>query len=355
MTTYEQRELGDSKYPLISYRKIFFIFVRRASQFLPGIVLGTVLINANLAVAAEYKPLDILFPKVEILQLKASSKKSDHIIPLKVYLPTEGSNYPVILFSHGLGGSRENVTYLGSHWAKRGYVVVAVQHTQSDESLLEGVERNQWKSRLKEGINRKSFMQRMKDIPSVIDALERWNTDKTGPLFRRLNLSKIGMSGHSFGAITTQAISGQSFFGKPRFLDSRIDAAVALSPSVPAKGDPIKAFANVTVPWFLITGTKDVVSVGGASLDDRLNVFASLPSNGKTYQLVLQGAEHYAFNDSDDRFPTRQRNPKHHVTIKATTTAFWDAYLKDDPVASRFLESDAILDEIDSKDVWSKK
>ena len=34
----------------------------------------------------------------------------------------------MILLSHGLGGSREVGTYLGEHWAARGFVVVAMQH-----------------------------------------------------------------------------------------------------------------------------------------------------------------------------------------------------------------------------------
>ena len=33
---------------------------------------------------------------------------------------------PVVLFSHGLGGSREGSVYLGEHWAARGYVALAM-------------------------------------------------------------------------------------------------------------------------------------------------------------------------------------------------------------------------------------
>ena len=44
-----------------------------------------------------------------------------------------------MLFSHGLGGSREGSAFLGKHWAARGYVVVFLQHPGSDESV--------WKSK----------------------------------------------------------------------------------------------------------------------------------------------------------------------------------------------------------------
>jgi predicted dienelactone hydrolase len=39
---------------------------------------------------------------------------------------------PVILFSHGLGGSKENSAYLGNFWAAAGYIAVFMQHKGSD-------------------------------------------------------------------------------------------------------------------------------------------------------------------------------------------------------------------------------
>src|SRR6478735_4138978 len=56
-------------------------------------------------------------------------------IPVRVYLPEGKTAAPVVLFSHGLGGSRENSPYLGQHWAARGYAVVFMQHAGSDEKV----------------------------------------------------------------------------------------------------------------------------------------------------------------------------------------------------------------------------
>ena len=42
------------------------------------------------------------------------------------------------------------------------------------------------------------------------------------------------MSGHSFGAVTTEAVSGEALpAGGQRFTDARITAAIAFSPSSP--------------------------------------------------------------------------------------------------------------------------
>src|SRR5260370_921036 len=83
------------------------------------------------------------------------------------------------------------------------------------------------------------------------EQLAVWNKESGHPLAGRLDLDRIGMSGHSFGAGTTQGVGGQSFPGAAgrRFTDARIRAAVAFSPSAPATGDPQAAFAGVTIPW----------------------------------------------------------------------------------------------------------
>ncbi len=62
-------------------------------------------------------------------------------IPLRVYHDKKSQKAPIVLFSHGLGGSRENNGYLGNHWAARGYVVVVMQHVGSDETVWKDVPR----------------------------------------------------------------------------------------------------------------------------------------------------------------------------------------------------------------------
>ncbi len=142
------------------------------------------------------------------------------------------------------------------------------------------------------------------------------------------------MSGHSFGAITTQAVSGEKFrLAGHKFNDPRIDAAIAMSPSQPRRGGTAKeAFGSVKIPWLLMTGTEDVVSIGNLDLASRLAVYPALPPGGK-YELVLDGAEHSAFNETGLPGDRRARNPNHHRAILALSTAFWDSYLKGDPEA----------------------
>ena len=115
---------------------------------------------------------------------------------------------------------------------------------------------------------------RVKDIPAVLDQLDKWNKMGDHALAGRLDLSKVGMSGHSFGAVTTQAVSGQTTrWGKELFTDSRISAALIMSPSSPELGTPESAFGKVTLPWMLMTGTKDIAVIGNADMKSRWKFF----------------------------------------------------------------------------------
>ena len=57
------------------------------------------------------------------------------------------------------------------------------------------------------------------------------------------------MSGHSFGAITIQAVSGQSNAPNDQpIADIRIKAAIAMSPGMPFGSRKSKPFATVKIP-----------------------------------------------------------------------------------------------------------
>jgi hypothetical protein len=86
--------------------------------------------------AAEYDPLSAgpSF-EAEMVEWTVRDAARDRDIPLKIYLPASRAAEPVVLFSHGLGGSRDGCSYLGQHWASRGYVAVFLQHPGSDDSV----------------------------------------------------------------------------------------------------------------------------------------------------------------------------------------------------------------------------
>jgi predicted dienelactone hydrolase len=310
--------------------------------------------------AAEYDPQQVSNAEIKFLDLDVRDKARERDIPIRVYLPPVAAPSavgpaPVVLFSHGLGGNRQGSAYLGKHWAARGYVVVHLQHLGSDEAVWKDVELRQRMDALRKAASIQNYLARVQDVPAVLDQLEKWNADDAHDLKGRLDLQHVGMSGHSFGASTTQGVAGQAARGiGQRYTDPRITAALPMSPSNSGDGDSQFAFGSVKVPWLLMTGTHDKAAVGNQTPESRLKVFPALPPGDK-YQLVLDKAEHSAFGDRPLPGETLQRNPNHHRVILALSTAFWDAYLRDNAHAKAWLRGDAPRRLMDPADVWEKK
>jgi predicted dienelactone hydrolase len=289
------------------------------------------------------------------LDLTVHDGNRNRDIPVRVFLPAAPGPQPVVLFSHGLGGSREGSPYLGEHWAARGYAVVYVQHHGSDDAVWKDVEPSQRMAALKTAASAQNLFLRLEDIKAVLDQLAVWNKQSES-LTGRLDLAHVGMSGHSFGAQTTEGVGGQTFPGQlgQRFTDPRICAAVAFSPNISKTGTPAASFAGVNIPWMLMTGTKDASPIGGATPETRQQVFPALPPGDK-YQVILNNAEHSAFGDRPLPGESEPRNPNHHRVILALSTAFWDAYLKNDPAAKTWLASDGPRRVMETADKWEKK
>ncbi len=326
-----------------------------ANIFYLGFILLMLCILPGVA-GAGYDPLALpTHPQPKPLDITVTDTARQREIPLRVYLPAGQTQAPIVLFSHGLGGSREGNAYMGLHWAARGYAVVFIQHPGSDTSVWRNSPARDRMAALHDAASLENFMLRVKDVPAVLDQLEVWNKTTGHILQNRLNLKRVAMSGHSFGAVTTQAVSGQKTAqGKATFTDPRSKAALAFSPSKPRLGSVNQAFGDVPIPWLLMTGTKDVSSIGNIDVAARLAVYPALPPGGK-YELVLDQAEHSAFTDRALPGETGSRNPNHHRVILALSTAFLDAWVQDNPTAKAWLQGAGPRTVMEKHDHWQWK
>ena len=317
------------------------------------VVLALLSLVAVEKCAGNYDPLTVdaaFHPRHADLTVRDAARDRD--IPIRVYLPAEKGPEPVILFSHGLGGSRSGSAFLGEHWAERGYVAVFLQHPGSDDSLWRGKPLAERMRAMNRAASLENFNLRVQDVPAVLDQLERWNADRSSVLAGRLDLGRIGMSGHSFGAVTTEAVSGETLPGVgQRYTDSRINAAIAFSPSPPKAGRVESAFGSVRIPWMLMTGTKDVAPIGDVDVASRLKVYPAL-RGAPRYEVVLDKAEHSVFTDRPLPGDREPRNPNHHRVILALSTAFWDAYLRGDAVARAWLNGNGPRSVLETADRW---
>lgn len=320
-------------------------------------VLAAWLLAATLSsqtpTAPAYDPLALPAAAPPPFALTVYDDARQREVPIRVFLPANEAPAPVVLFSHGLGGTRDTCNYLGAHWAARGYVVVFLQHPGSDDSVWRDAPLRERMATMEKAASLENLVLRCGDVVAVLDHLTTWNGLADHRLHHRLDLEHVGMSGHSFGAVTTQAVAGQTapLVGR-KFVDPRIDAAIVMSPSPPRAGDAGRAFAGVAVPWLLMTGTRDVAPIGGQTAESRRNVFPHLPAGIDRYELVLDGAEHGAFCERSLPGAKHAANPNHHRAILALSTAFWDAELRGDTAAHTWLHGSPAKAVLEAADVW---
>lgn len=325
----------------------------------PGMILRSLplilsILATSIGHTQAYDPLTVVDHGTSI-ELVVNDPERRREVPLRIYLPAGISAAPVILFSHGLGGSKEVSPFLGRHWAARGYVAVFLQHPGSDTAVWKEAPVLERMKSMQEAASVKNFMLRVGDVTAVLDQLEIWQSATGHPLCGRLNLAHVGMSGHSFGAVTTQAVSGQATpRGDARLTDPRIKAALPLSPSEPSRGTPEQAFGVVKIPWLLMTGTNDTSIIGTSTAETRRLVYEALPP-GHAYELVLHNAEHSAFTEHALPGDQKTRNPNHHRVILAISTAFWDAYLRSDSEARAWLDGPEARSVMEPEDIWLRK
>ena len=227
-------------------------------------------------------------------------------VPVRLYLPasTEGAAgparaqalSPLLVFSHGLGGSRRGYSWLGRYAASQGWASLHVQHVGSDRQLWSGSMLG-LVGRLQNAAQDGEALARVQDLRFALDTL------LASPEGARLDTQRIFAAGHSYGANTALLATGarvqRDGQAMPALADSRLRAAILISaPPFYGMGPPSGILASVQVPSLHVTATEDVIRIPGyfSGVEDRLAVFEATGSARK-WLAVFEGGSHSMFTD----------------------------------------------------------
>ncbi len=278
-------------------------------------------------------------------------------VPVRVYRPQTlaagderaQTRCPVVIFSHGLGGSREGYSYFAEHAASHGFIVILPSHAGSDRAAL----RDRLGGRDRGDGGRGGWLHaathdpdnlgnRPRDISFIIDRLSR---DES--LAAAADVDRIAVAGHSFGAYTATAVAG-ALVDLPDandtvFHDPRISAAIAMSPQgAGAMGLDEQAWSEMRVPVLFLTGTRDD-GQGNRPAAWRREAFDRMQGSD-AYLAVLEAATHATFSGRLRRNGrgagfSEARHEQHLDIVCALSIAFLDAHLRSDDAARDWLHT----------------
>ena len=260
-------------------------------------------------------------------------------VPVRLYLPAEAHGpAPLVVFSHGIGGSRRGYSYLGRHFAANGIASLHLQHVGSDRQLWMG---NLFSlvGRLQDAAQPGEALARVMDLRFALDTL------LAGPLAERVDARHIIAAGHSYGANTTLLVAGAQVPPQgqplPPLRDERVRAAIAISaPPFYGQADLRPILGPIALPSLHITATEDVIRIPGyySGAEDRLAVYRAtgslLPRPQPKWLAVFEGGSHAIFTDRAGTGGALL-NPQVKAATQALTLAFVRAVTAGDDAALR--------------------
>ena len=246
--------------------------------------------------------------------------------------PVRNGRWPVIVFSHGNGGTRHQNTFWCDYVASHGYIIVSADHTGNASMTIINGKLIPYQTSERQN----SAKDRPKDMSFLLDKMIEWDigakqrsVGKGGDkrFAGKLDTDHACASGMSFGSFTAIRVADD---------DQRFKAIVAMS----GAGEAQK---NLTVPVLRMLGTEDT------TLGERGNTAIRehhARHEGPSFLLELPNGGHYSFTDmfkinpnhgdgvgkgkrraTGDEFEFTSMATTYQI-INATSVAFLGCYLK---------------------------
>lgn len=220
-------------------------------------------------------------------------------MPVRLFWPPAAAAAPVplLLFSPGFGGDRQDAAWLGPVLAERGIACAHVQHVGSDRRAW-AMGPIDWALREWRGEFARERLARTQDLRFALDRLLE------GERGLAIDRRRVAAVGHSLGAQTVALLGGARLAGGPRLRDERIGAVGLFGMASFAGEDTARVLRALEVPSLHATTEEDRTVMPGyaANANDRVAWFRAAGGAPKVMAVFARGA-HAVFNDVDGRDP----------------------------------------------------
>ncbi|MER0440032.1 dienelactone hydrolase [Emticicia sp. W12TSBA100-4] len=212
---------------------------------------------------------------------------------------TDGA-FPLVIVSHGYLGSRLLLTYLTENLASKGYIVVAIDHTEStfrDAAAFSS-----------------TLLNRSKDDIFIMNQIANLGKDKSSFLSGIVDDQNIGLIGYSMGGYGVLNVAGAGYsdqiiktFGAlsggskaievrtgnnaeyKASIDPRIKAVVAFAPWGMERGVwDTESLKGLKIPTFFVAGSQDDIS----GYEKGIKAIYNGAVNANRYMLTYMNARH---------------------------------------------------------------
>ncbi len=182
-------------------------------------------------------------------------------------VPVARGSFPLVVFSHGFAGFRDQSTFLTSAMASWGFVVAAPDHASRDLTKVLG--------------GPAGTTTDVQDLRATITLVGKRTARQRSWLHGRVDMARIGAVGHSAGGRAVEELAT---------VDRRVDTFVGMAgASVGALDD--QATVVPDEPGLLMAATADTI----VGLDRMERAYAALEAPKRL--VLLGGAGHLAFSD----------------------------------------------------------
>jgi dienelactone hydrolase len=247
-------------------------------------------------------------------------------------LATAATRFPVLIFEPGLGNLPTQYTTLLEDLASHGYIIFAIAPTYSADVVVfpnGRVAEASAAGKPGDTPNEQAYTRLVtvwaQDVVFVMNQLERLNTISGTMWSQHLDLTRLGIFGHSFGGATAAQVC---------LMDVRCKAGIDLDGSL--FGPVVQT--GLRKP-FLVIQSEPCSTSDCRTFQSEIQAILRTVPNHEGYHLTIKGVQHYNFSDSAVYFsPERALGVLGSIDgarglqiTRAYVRAFFDRYLNEIP------------------------